>query len=120
VNPLLSAELQVSRATIPSNRPDASYTISELYLLKLSYSIAERTRFYVGISRLHQDYEGILIPVFNDLTVQTTDTVFASANFKLTRRLSWGVTIQGAHRNANFPGLSYSDAQIGLTTRASF
>jgi hypothetical protein len=120
INPLLSMVGDVGRATTPSTRINSSYSVAETYILKFNYQLGARSTISAGVSRVHQDFGGEIIPLAVDLTEQTSDTAFGSVYFRLGRHLTLGATLQGQRRAANYPGLSYSDVLASLSARASF
>jgi hypothetical protein len=120
LNTRATLHFATSRATVPSNRIDAEYSVDQIFEVDAAYDVTTRWNFTLTGQSKTQDYKVTNIGPVDDLTNQYIDDIFASVNYKLTRRLSFGVRVGDEERRANFPGLNYSSTQVGLTAKASY
>ncbi len=120
VTPRILTALTISRATVPSIRLNSSYSIDELYAGNVSYRLGSRITLGANASFAHNSYQGLALGPSFDLTDEKIYTVAGNADFKLNRRMSFGLSVEHIQRDANFAGLSYPDTRVNLTTRASF
>jgi hypothetical protein len=120
VSPRLSAHVSFNRAFEPSNRLDTTYTLSSIYEATATYSFGSRWSVTGGASSTDQHLNGIGLLAAGSDTNETIDAVFASGNYALSRKISFGVNARYEHRSANVAIYDYSDAQIGLSAQAAF
>ena len=119
-NPRLGLSVNVARATLPSNRINSTYEIDELYSTRVDYRLTQRGSVGVGASYERQNF-GVLPGIIRfDLTRETIYTGFINAEYRLNRRLSLSLNVDQSHRDADFPGLTFSDTRATLSVKTSF
>ena len=120
VSSRLIAHADLSRGTTPSQLPGANYSIDESYLGDLRYLLG--ARLTVVLSGKHEVRSYATTPAFAglEITHEVQDEVGLTADYKLNRIFILGVYLNEAHRSANLPGETFSHAQVGVSTRATF
>lgn len=115
--------VNASRATMPSNRSDADYSVNESYQADATYRLGTRISIRIQADNRGESYHGI-VPVKNaiytNITKSSTSEVIASANYVMSRRLSFMLSVGDAERRASPSAFSYSSTTVGLTARATF
>ncbi len=116
----IEAHIEASRATKPSNRVGALYSIDDDLQGDVTYHVGSRLKFKLQGSR--DAKENVAAPFAGglDLRNSTVTTVLADAVFDLNSHFTF--TLYGGHeqRDANDPGLGYSSVRVGLTTKFTF
>ena len=120
VSSRLAAHVNFTRAFLPSNRLDTTYSLSTIYAASASYTFGSRWSVNAGVSSTDQHLQGIGLIAAGSDTQETIDAVNASASYALSRRISFGLNARYEHRSANVAIYDYSDAQVGLSAQASF
>lgn len=120
VSPRLTTAVNIERATLPSNRLNSTFRIEDLYSTEVDYRVTTRGFVRTGVSYEHDKYGGASSMTFFDLTDEKIYSGFISAEYRLSRLLSVAVEVNQAHRDANFPGLTYDDTRATLSFRTSF
>ena len=106
VSPRLTAQANIARATLPSNRLNSVFRIDEDYSGEVDYRLTKRGVVRLGASYEHDSYGGITTLAPFDLLDEKIYTGFVSAEYRLNRRLSVDLGVDQSHRDANFPGLT--------------
>ncbi len=108
---------------MPSNRSDADYSVNESYQADATYRLGTRISIKIQADNRGESYHGI-VPVKNaiytNITKSSTSEVIASANYVMSRRLSFMLSVGDAERRASPSAFSYSSTTVGLTARATF
>jgi hypothetical protein len=120
VSSRLGAHVSFTRAFLPSNRLDTTYSLSTVYAASASYTVGARWSLNAGVSSSDQHLQGIGLIAAGSDTQETLNSVNASANYAFSRRISFGLNARYEHRSANVAIYDYSDTQFGLTAQASF
>ena len=120
VSPRLNGQLKIARATSPSTRIGGTYSVSQVYSGEINYALGQRWNLQTGASRQKHDYLGGQVLPGLDLTKETVDTIFGSARYKLTRRISLTMTLTHENREASLAAFSYSSNRVGLSASTSF
>ena len=110
----------IARATQPSNRIDANFSVNDTYEADLTYLFGQRLSVMLSGQSKNINY---IVPAnirINDLTHEHTYDALLSVTFQMTKRLSFILSGGDEERTANFPGLSYSATKVTLEARASF
>jgi hypothetical protein len=116
----LSTHVQALRATQPSNRPGSNFTLRTTYEADATYQLGTRYTIALSAQRQTADYPGANPEETFDLTHEITYSGILSLNYKLTRRITLGLSGGDEDRQANFPGLSYNGVKVTLDARAKF
>jgi hypothetical protein len=120
VSSRIGTHVGFSRAFLPSNRLDTTYSLATTYNASASYTFGSKWSLNGGASSTNQHLAGVgLLGVGSD-TRETINAVNASANYSLSRRISFGLNARYEHRSANVAIYDYSDTQVGLSANASF
>jgi hypothetical protein len=112
--PRLTAHVEVTRQPTPSIRLNANYSIDEKIEADFTYSPNNRVVLILTGLRSSKDYHLDTGVTSDDLTKETTDSLFLSATYKLSRRFEVTLKAGDEERSANFLGLSYSSTEAGL------
>jgi hypothetical protein len=120
VSSRLHAHANATRATTPSDRLGANYSVDETYEGDLTYALGPRLTISGTYSHRIRDYPGGSPLIVNDLTHEVSDQFTADATYELNRRVRLSLIAGDTERTANFPGLSFSSTTVELETRASF
>lgn len=121
VNSRLDLKATAVRAVVPSQQVGSNYSVTGTYEVDVSYALGTRLDLSViGLYRTLNNGTGTTAGVPIDLTHSTTESVFASGTYKLSRRFSFTLMAGDEDRQANFTGLSYNGARVGLTFTATY
>ena len=120
MSPRLTLHAVISRATTPSSLVGSSYSVSEVYGGDVTYQMNTRISFQLLGSNTSIHYLGQLNQPDTAATNSVTNSVFAVANYKLNRRLSFSLNVGGNDYTVNIPGSNYTDVQAGLTVTATY
>ncbi len=115
----LSLSGDFSRATAPSTYVYASFSVNTREEADLAYQLSRRIKLRLLGSILNQNYHGLFLNPAIELTNQTIYDITGTADFALNRRITLGVTLGGQKRDANIPGLSYSNFVAGVQAKAA-
>lgn len=116
----LETNFNFERLVTPSNRPNATYSLSERYSIAVDYTVSSRIAASLGVSRTNQHLNGSALVKGVDLTQETIDRIYGTLRVKVGRRLSTGLDVRHDERGANIPGFSYGDTRVGLSLNASY
>lgn len=116
----LQAHALFERSPGPSNRAGSTFVINTIYNLDGSYELNRRMTFNLGASARNEQYGGGLHTTVSELNNQTIYNVFGSYIYRLNRRWSADLHALWERRDANVPGLGYSDERVGITLTAGF
>jgi hypothetical protein len=120
LNPRVKLHAASSRATAPSNRIDANYSVDEISQIDATYLVGTRLKLgLVGLVK-SQDYRVPANEPVTDLTRQTIRSVFTSITYSLSHRLSFIMTAGDEERHANYPGLNYSSTRVDIMAKTTF
>jgi hypothetical protein len=120
VSSRLGAHINFTRAFLPSNRLDTTYSLSTVYGASATYTFGSRWSVNAGASSTDQHLQGIGLLAAGADSQETVNAVYGSASYSLSRRISFGLNARYEHRSANLAIYDYSDAQIGVSAQASF
>jgi hypothetical protein len=120
LNPLTDIHLSAIRATSPSNRIEADYSIDQTYQADVTYTFGPRLSVSVIGFRRTQKFQIASTATATDLTQTILDSVTAAATYLITRHFSLTLHAGDEERSANFPGLSYSSTRVGITIKATY
>ncbi len=118
----LSADLHLTRATLPSDRIGASFTLDNLIIGDIHYKLGPRILLLLGASRDSRAFEGpptVIIPI-NESTRDVEYTGFAAATYTLSRRIAFTLNFSQSRRDANVAAFSYDDTRVDLTASTAF
>jgi hypothetical protein len=119
-NTRITVHASASRAAQPTNRIDANYSIDENYLVEATYLLGTRLALTLTGLRTTQNYNVVINLPINDLTRNTTDSLFLSATYTMNRRFSFVLNAGDEERRANVPGFNYSSTRVGFTVKATY
>lgn len=120
VTPRLSTSLNVSRATLPSNRLNSTFRIEDSYSGEADYQLTRRGLVRAGLSYDHENYGGAELISMFDLTRESIYSGFLSAEYRLNRRISLSLGVDQSHRSANFRGLTFNDTRATFSVKSAF
>ena len=120
IDPKLLLKLTFSRATLPSNRVGATFSVDNKLSGEFDYNLTSRLAVKIGGSHDHRSYPGALGMIGFDLTKETVNREFGDVTYRFGRRTSLGLDITHTQRDADFVALSHSATRVGLTVRSSF
>ncbi|MHB8530539.1 MAG: outer membrane beta-barrel protein [Caulobacteraceae bacterium] len=116
----LKGHFDFARATLPSNRLGASFTLDQLLTGDVDYLLGPRLTLVLGASRDARQFEGpALIPSI-EISNEIVYTGFVTASYALSRRLSLVLDVRRQQRDANLVAFSYGDTRFDLTVMAKF
>ncbi len=116
----LLAKLTFARATLPSSRVGATFSINKTLSGELDYKVSPRLNLSVGGTYEHRSYPNSQGSASNDLTEESVNSEFGRATYRFNRRISLALDLTHTRREANFTPLNYSSTRVGLTVRSSF
>jgi hypothetical protein len=120
ITPRLSAVLNVSRQTLPSNRLGTNYSIDQLYSGEVDYRLSTRLSAKLGGGNTHRTFEGAALNNVQDITHETDWNFYGSLGFDISPRLSVSLTATQQQRHADLSGYSYSGTIVGLSVTKAF
>jgi hypothetical protein len=120
MNPRIIWHASSSRATLPSNRIDAVYSVNDVYQGDVTYLYTSRLNFVLTASNTSSTYRVIEYVPITDITHQVIDDVFLTANYLLTPRITLSFNVGDEERRANLPEYNYSSTRVGFTAKAAF
>jgi len=120
LSPEITLHAASGRATQPSNRLDANFSVNQTYEVDVSYLLGSRLTFTLTGFSTAVDYHTNIGAPLVDLTQETTNSILATVMYALNPKLSIGLNGGQEDRWANFPGLSYSSSRIGMTIKATY
>jgi Putative beta-barrel porin 2 len=120
ITPRLTAQLNISRQTLPSNRFDVDYSIDQIYAGELDYKFTSRLSGKLGASNSHHRFEGAALDPDLELTHETDWNIYGSLGYDITPRLSLSLTVTQQERQADLAGYSYSGTIVGLVATKAF
>lgn len=120
LDPRLQLKLTIARATLPSSRVDATFSVNTSVTSELEYTVSQRLLLRVGGGRVHRNYPGALGTAGLDLTQETVYSGHGDATYSLNRRISLGLNVTYTQRNANFQPLTYSGTNVALSIKSTF
>ena len=119
-DPRLKLRFTLSRATLPSSRVGATFSVNNTLSGEFDYRVSPRLIVKVGGSHVRRSYPGALGTVTDDLTKETVNSEFGDATYRLNRRISLGLNVTHVQRDANFSQLSYSGNRVAVSVRSAF
>ena len=119
-DPRLEVQFTLSRATLPSSRVGATFSVNNTLSGEFDYRVSPRLTLKVGGSHVHRSYPGALGTVIDDLTKETVNSEFGDATYRLNRRVSLGLNVTHVLRDANFSQLSYTGNRVAFSVRSAF
>ena len=120
IDPKLLLKLTFSRATLPSSRVGATFSVDNTVSGEFDYRLTSRLIAKVGGSYARKNYPVSVGLIGLDLTKENIGSEFGDVTYKLNRRISLDLNVIHTQRDANFAALSYAGTQVGLTVRSSF
>ena len=120
IDPKLLLKLSFARATLPSSRLGATFSIDNTLSGEFDFNLTSRLIVKGGGSYVHKNYPDSVGLIGFDLTKETVTSEFGDVTYRLNRRISLGLNVTHTQREANFSPLSYAETQVGLSVRSSF
>ncbi len=111
----------LARATVPSNRIQANFSVDETYEGDVSYKFGTRLTLSLTGKSESKDYR--LAPGAGpalDLTQQTIYSALGSLTYNLNKHVAVTLDAGDEERQTNFTGLTYSSTRVDLQTRVTF
>jgi hypothetical protein len=117
---LIAANLTLTRSTVPSDLPNATFMESDTYGGGVSYFVNHRIRLGLSGQISHDDYRGAAL--FSAFTVanQTIYSGLVSADCTLTPHLIFRLSAGEVRRDTDTPGYSYTATVISAKISAKF
>jgi hypothetical protein len=116
----LSFHADFSRATAPSTFFYANFSINTTEQADATFVLSGRIKMQLLGSIENETYHGALLDPGIELTDQTIYNIMGTATYAFNPRISLALRLGGQKRDANQPGLSYSNFQAGLQAKAAF
>ena len=118
-----TVHVNTGRATNPSNRLDANFSVDETYRADVTYRMGPKLTLGLAVSDTTHGYHGLpasSAAVSYYLDHETTTQVFGSATYRVNRRLWVTLTLGDAERRATPAAYNFSSTTAGLTAKATF
>jgi hypothetical protein len=98
----------------------SNFALRTTYEIDATYRLGSRYTIQPSAQYQNLDYPGSSPRITGDLTNETTYSGMITLNYKLTRRITLGLTGSEESRSSNFPGLSFDATKVTLHTVATF
>jgi hypothetical protein len=119
--PRLGAAVSAGRNVSGSNGGDSNYQISDFLNGTVTYRLNNRVDLATGYARTKQQNRGFIgVPIDTVILEGTTERIFAGADYRLNRILSFGLDVKHLKRVSRPNTFSYDANSVLFSVRAAF